>query len=422
MTFKTNLLPQNETYELGSSTTAWRITRINLPTTSGGTSYGPGTSGQVLISNGATVYWGSVSTTDNKVEQTNTTSDSDYRILLSGSANDTTSTEGANKNTNLRFNPSTQLFSVGGNISATGDLTVTGEVNLNDQVYAESLTADSLLVSGNANFVVPPTAPTPVAGTNDTSLATTAFVMNAFTSNDAMMFKGVVNSSSDLPATHYQGWTYRVATAGTYANKVCEVGDMIICITDGTAANDDHWAVIQNNVDGAVFKGTNVFTDGTVVVADNTAGKVKMMPNQNVNTVYAGPSSGSAAAPSFRTLAAADIPNLDWGKITTGNNDLKAIENLSGTSGFLKKTATDTWTLDTSTYSTTDTKNTAGSTNSTSKLYMIGATAQSANPQTYSHSNVYATSGVFAATSYKVAEAVTLQYNSTTQALDFVFA
>lgn len=69
-----------------------------------------------------------------------------------------------------------------------------------------------------------------------------------------------------------------------------------------------------------------------------------------------------------------------------------------------------------------DTKNTAGSQQSTSKLFMIGATAQAANPLTYSNSAVYATDGAFAATSYKVAEAVTLQYNSTTQALDFVFA
>ena len=37
----------------------------------------------------------------------------------------------------------------------------------------------------------------------------------------------------------------------------------------------------------------------------------------------------------------------------------------------------------------TDTKNTAGSTNSTSKLYLIGATEQSANPQTYSNNNLY---------------------------------
>lgn len=37
----------------------------------------------------------------------------------------------------------------------------------------------------------------------------------------------------------------------------------------------------------------------------------------------------------------------------------------------------------------TDTKNTAGSTNSSSKLFLIGATSQATNPQTYSHDTVY---------------------------------
>ena len=41
----------------------------------------------------------------------------------------------------------------------------------------------------------------------------------------------------------------------------------------------------------------------------------------------------------------------------------------------------------------TDTKNTAGATNSTSKLFLIGATSQGANPQTYSNSSVYASAG-----------------------------
>lgn len=37
----------------------------------------------------------------------------------------------------------------------------------------------------------------------------------------------------------------------------------------------------------------------------------------------------------------------------------------------------------------TDTKNTAGSTNNTGKLFLVGALEQSANPQTYSNSNVF---------------------------------
>lgn len=41
----------------------------------------------------------------------------------------------------------------------------------------------------------------------------------------------------------------------------------------------------------------------------------------------------------------------------------------------------------------TDTKNTTGSTNSSSKLYLVGATSQATNPVTYSNSGVYTQSG-----------------------------
>lgn len=43
-----------------------------------------------------------------------------------------------------------------------------------------------------------------------------------------------------------------------------------------------------------------------------------------------------------------------------------------------------------STITTQDTKNTAGSTDSSSKLFLIGATSQTTNPQTYSHDTIYA--------------------------------
>ena len=47
----------------------------------------------------------------------------------------------------------------------------------------------------------------------------------------------------------------------------------------------------------------------------------------------------------------------------------------------------------------TDTKNTAGSTNSTSKLYLVGATSQAANPQTYSNGGLYFDNGLNSETS-----------------------
>ena len=50
----------------------------------------------------------------------------------------------------------------------------------------------------------------------------------------------------------------------------------------------------------------------------------------------------------------------------------------------------------------TDTKNTAGATNSASKLFLVGATAQGDNPQTYSNAAVYEQAGVLTANSYNV--------------------
>lgn len=72
--------------------------------------------------------------------------------------------------------------------------------------------------------------------------------------------------------------------------------------------------------------------------------------------------------------------------------------------------------------SDTDTKNTAGATNTSSKIYLIGATAQTANPTTNSDDQVYATNGQLDANKVRVAENVTLEYNSTTKSLDFIFA
>lgn len=54
----------------------------------------------------------------------------------------------------------------------------------------------------------------------------------------------------------------------------------------------------------------------------------------------------------------------------------------------LSQIATQSWVTNKG-YVTTDTKNTAGATDTSAKIFLIGATAQNANPQTYSHDTVY---------------------------------
>lgn len=93
--------------------------------------------------------------------------------------------------------------------------------------------------------------------------------------NEGVRFKGTVSSTSGLPTVSYKsGWQYLVAKAGTYAGKVCEVGDMILCIKDyasGSASNDD-WTVTQANITGAVTGPASSIT-AHVAVFDGTSGK-----------------------------------------------------------------------------------------------------------------------------------------------------
>ena len=169
----------------------------------------------------------------------------------------------------------------------------------------------------NASLTGTPTAPTASSSTNSTQIATTAFVQSLVNSkiaaSDAMIYKGTIGSSgatiTSLPDTTAKtGWTYKVLTAGTYAGQKCEVGDMIICLTDGSTSTAATWTVIQTNIDGAVT-GPSSSVDSHVVTFNGSTGKIvkdsgftigKSVPSNAVFTdthyttnIYAG--SGTAA-------------------------------------------------------------------------------------------------------------------------------
>lgn len=169
----------------------------------------------------------------------------------------------------------------------------------------------------NASLTGTPTAPTASSSTNSTQIATTAFVQSLVNSkiaaSDAMIYKGTIGSSgatiTSLPDTTAKtGWTYKVLTAGTYASQKCEVGDMIICLTDGSTSTAATWTVIQTNIDGAVT-GPSSSVDSHVATFNGSTGKIvkdsgftigKSVPSNAVFTdthytthLYAG--NGSAA-------------------------------------------------------------------------------------------------------------------------------
>ena len=104
------------------------------PTTSGNKHIpAGGASGQVLKwSADGTAAWGTDNNSDTKVTQTNTTGSADYRVVMSGNANDTTETNTARKSANFLANPATGEFYAKGyrRINITGQTLNVNTLNL----------------------------------------------------------------------------------------------------------------------------------------------------------------------------------------------------------------------------------------------------------------------------------------------------
>lgn len=120
------------------------------------------------------------------------------------------------------------------------------------------------------------------APTLGSHLTNKTYVDGLLASSDAMIFKGTVGvggtyeiAAFNALATYNTGWTFRVITAGTVKGKVCEVGDLVMCLVDraGSGNVDADWTVAQTNVDGAVTGPASV-TSGYLCVFSGTTGKV----------------------------------------------------------------------------------------------------------------------------------------------------
>lgn len=94
--------------------------------------------------------------------------------------------------------------------------------------------------------------------------------------NGGVVFKGALTTTSGLPTVSYKaGWQYIVQDAGTYAGKVCEAGDFVVCVKNyasGSASNSD-WTVLQVNIVGAVTGPANSVANH-VAAFDGTSGKI----------------------------------------------------------------------------------------------------------------------------------------------------
>lgn len=137
-----------------------------------------------------------------------------------------------------------------------------------------------------------------LAANSDTKIATQkavkAYADGLIAANDAMVFKGVIDCSANpnYPAGN-RGDTYRVSVAGKIGGASgtnVEAGDLLLCLTDGTASGTQaavgaNWTVVQTNLDGAVIGPASV-TDGNLAAFNGATGKlIKQLTAAEVRTL-----------------------------------------------------------------------------------------------------------------------------------------
>lgn len=197
----------------------------------------------------------------------------------------------SNITTNLGVSKTiTALSETDGKISATASAIQIAESQVTNLV--SDLAAKAPLASPALTGT--PTAPTATTGTNTTQIATTAFVIAEINDRlggaDALVYKGTITLGTTTPGAFTpaadKGWTYKVVANGStkrgYIDGVAvEVGDMLICNTDSTAAATSSnyatiatkWDFIQTNLDGVVT-GPASSTSASVAGFADTSGKV----------------------------------------------------------------------------------------------------------------------------------------------------
>lgn len=148
----------------------------------------------------------------------------------------------------------------------TGDPEDVSVATLKADLALDNVTNESkATMFTNAALTGNPTAPTATPGDNDTTIATTAFVVAEIAARlatgDFAHYAGAIDASGNpnYPAGN-AGDTYRISVAGKIGGASgpnVQAGDILMLHVDGSAggthaAVGSDWDIIQNNIDGAL--------------------------------------------------------------------------------------------------------------------------------------------------------------------------
>lgn len=198
----------------------------------------------------------------------------------------------------------------------------------------------------------------------------------------------------------------RVTAAGTTTVKLPADNNTDTLVTQNVStANEEHPILLTVTKDASSNQGakTSIFAAG-----------VKVNPSTGTITAtkFNGAVQGKATDADHADAAdvASQVSNDLVLKIKTGTTEGTNLYTYNGSAGKtldIKQGSNITLTAAAGQLTIAgvgDTKNTAGSTDSSSKLFLIGATSQAANPQTYSHDTAYVgTDGCLYSNNIKVA-------------------
>ena len=230
-----------------------------------------------------------------------------------------------------------------------GGIASNAQVNVIESV---KVNGTALTVTNKAVDVTVPTKTSQI--TNDSNFAVDASYVhtdNNYTTNDKNKLSGIA-SGAEVNQNAFSNIKVGSTTiAADSKTDTLEISGSGIVTVTADATNDKITISASNAVTSVAGKTGAV----TLEKSDVGLGNVDNTADAN-KTVKAATS--AATADTAKAVALANV---------TGADDIKSIEALTGTSGLLKKTAANTWTLDTNSYSTTAVAVTGATYNSTNK-------------------------------------------------------